>query len=595
MTFSILQRTSQTLRRMPRRRPAPRRGLVLLLVLVVIVILALSAYTFSDMMLTHYEAVEHNGRQVQARALVDSGLETVRMFLLQDKTTRAEAGGVYDNPAFFQALPVAYDDVSPEHTGSVTILAPTLDDDGRMAGVRYGLEDESARINLNALVALFDNPASAALMQGAQQAGAGGGTNVGGLAGTGGGGSTATSSISGNASAGLASTATAGEEEEVVATPSPARDLLMTLPGMTEDVADAILDWIDEDDEPRDFGAESEYYTTLDPPYAPRNGPLVSVEELLLVRGVTPALLFGHDQNRNGAIDPHEMQSTSTADNLGVLSADAALGSLDRGWSAYFTLHSMESNTNAYGEPRIDLNGEDLQALHDQLTLALGEQQATFIVAYRLSGAYTGTEAGETTIGQLDLGAQGGTRITSVLELIDTKVQVQFVGSDEPTVLAPAFPLVSAESFLPNLMDNVTINPAATIPGRININRAPRSVLLGIPGMSEEIVEGILSARAGVDPAATDDPNWQHETWPLVQGIVTLDEMKLLAPFVTAGGDVYRAQVVGYFLDGQASARSEVIVDATGELPRVVFWRDISHLGRGYPLDILGTGAAPIY
>ena len=36
------------------------------------------------------------------------------------------------------------------------------------------------------------------------------------------------------------------------------------------------------------------------PPYAPRNGPLGSIEELLLVRGVTPALLFGADLNRNG-------------------------------------------------------------------------------------------------------------------------------------------------------------------------------------------------------------------------------------------------------------------------------------------------------
>jgi type II secretory pathway component PulK len=382
----------------------------------------------------------------------------------------------------------------------------------------------------------------------------------------------------------------AEEEEEEVA-PSGARDLLMTLPGMTMDVADAILDWIDEDDVPREFGVESEYYTTLSPPYAPRNGPLITVEELLLVRGVTPQLLFGMDQNRNGVVDPHEMGGAmATGGGLAVnAQADGALGSLDRGWSAYFTLNSMEKNANALGEPRIDLNGEDLQALFDELSLALGEEQATFIVAYRLSGPYDGDETGTAASGTLDLSGQGQTRITSILDLIDVKVQVQFADDDEATILAPAFPLDGAGDYLPTLMDNVTINPSPTIPGRININHAPRSTLLGIPGMPEEVVEEIISRRSGVDPAAPPDPNWEHETWPLVEGIVTLDQMKMLAPFICGGGDVYRAQVVGYYQDGQASARTEVIVDATGESPRVVLWRDISHLGRGYPLGVLGV------
>ena len=45
-------------------------------------------------------------------------------------------------------------------------------------------------------------------------------------------------------------------------------------------------------------GAESDYYGSLSPPYAPRNGPPVTIEELLLVRGVTPQLLFGLDAAR---------------------------------------------------------------------------------------------------------------------------------------------------------------------------------------------------------------------------------------------------------------------------------------------------------
>ncbi len=61
---------------------------------------------------------------------------------------------------------------------------------------------------------------------------------------------------------------------------------------MDVNIADAILDWLDPDDTPRENGAEVDYYAAQNPPYAPKNGPLDTIEELLLVRGVTPELLF---------------------------------------------------------------------------------------------------------------------------------------------------------------------------------------------------------------------------------------------------------------------------------------------------------------
>jgi general secretion pathway protein K len=52
-----------------------------------------------------------------------------------------------------------------------------------------------------------------------------------------------------------------------------------------ENLIAAWYDWTDGDDLTYPGGAESEYYQTLDPPYSPRNGPLESVEEILLIRG----------------------------------------------------------------------------------------------------------------------------------------------------------------------------------------------------------------------------------------------------------------------------------------------------------------------
>lgn len=54
-----------------------------------------------------------------------------------------------------------------------------------------------------------------------------------------------------------------------------------------EDLANAILDWIDpNDDETSPGGAESSYYEGLDDPYAAKNAPLDSIEEIRLIKGM---------------------------------------------------------------------------------------------------------------------------------------------------------------------------------------------------------------------------------------------------------------------------------------------------------------------
>lgn len=60
-----------------------------------------------------------------------------------------------------------------------------------------------------------------------------------------------------------------------------------------EDIIDNIKDWIDSDNEPTRFGAENSYYQSLEKPYSCANAPLKSVEELLLVKGITPELFYG--------------------------------------------------------------------------------------------------------------------------------------------------------------------------------------------------------------------------------------------------------------------------------------------------------------
>lgn len=61
--------------------------------------------------------------------------------------------------------------------------------------------------------------------------------------------------------------------------------------GAEEDPTEAILDWIDQD---TDGSFEDSYYSTLETPYVPKNRFMDSIEELLMVAGITPDLYFGN-------------------------------------------------------------------------------------------------------------------------------------------------------------------------------------------------------------------------------------------------------------------------------------------------------------
>jgi general secretion pathway protein K len=70
-------------------------------------------------------------------------------------------------------------------------------------------------------------------------------------------------------------------------------------------VINAIKDWIDKDDGDAVTGltgAESEYYLTLDPPYACPNAPMLHVFELSRVKGISENLFFD-GSNRPGLVN----------------------------------------------------------------------------------------------------------------------------------------------------------------------------------------------------------------------------------------------------------------------------------------------------
>ncbi|RJP25175.1 MAG: general secretion pathway protein GspK [Candidatus Abyssobacteria bacterium SURF_5] len=120
----------------------------------------------------------------------------------------------------------------------------------------------------------------------------------------------------------LSETAIESKNIEMVENMKYLFELLDLDPGLV----DCIVDWIDENDQEEPLGAEDSYYQSLDPPRYCKNGPLDSVEELLLIKGFDEEILFGDDENPGLAAyvtvfgDPKGLVNINTADEV-VLSA----------------------------------------------------------------------------------------------------------------------------------------------------------------------------------------------------------------------------------------------------------------------------------
>lgn len=95
------------------------------------------------------------------------------------------------------------------------------------------------------------------------------------------------------------------------------RNLLGNLGVAKEDsdtIVDSMMDWIDADDLHHTNGVESDYYESLPHPYKAKNDKLDTVEELLLVKGMTPDILYGKD-GKKGLIDFITVNSKSRSVN----------------------------------------------------------------------------------------------------------------------------------------------------------------------------------------------------------------------------------------------------------------------------------------
>jgi type II secretory pathway component PulK len=501
---------------------------VLIAVLMVIVVLSLTAYRFADAMTSESQVAYRAAEAAQARAFAVSGVHYAMAALADPDTMSGTLGyNPYDNQGFFADVPTGPDDGNRGGGRfALVALADSTDGSGQ-SDPRYGVTDEGGKINLNAMMRI--DPSGETL-----------------------------------------------------------RGMLMLLPNMTADVADSIVDWLDSDDDARDNGAESSYYSGLSPPYQAKNGPLNSLDELLLVKGMTADLLYGTDRNRNGVQDPGE---TTT-------------GTYTRGWADYLTVYGRELNVDSTGQPRVYINGNDLKTLNQQLVDPLGQMMADYVVAYRMysrSSTTTSAPSGSVKGGANELraavdkslGSSASSQRTipnTILSLRGTRVTLPAAARDPDAPRnAPAPPTVTVDcplnddatfkSVLATLLDRTTAKSSYELNPRINVSTASQTLMACLPGLTADDVSAAVSARANLTPGS---PEYTTGAWLVTQAGMKPELFTQLAAYVTGATMTYRVQSIGYFARGGPVGRVEAVIDTNNGQPRIVYFRDLTDLGAGF-------------
>lgn len=334
------------------------------------------------------------------------------------------------------------------------------------------------------------------------------------------------------------------------------REMLLGLAGMDEQLVDCLLDWRDGDEEPRPNGAESEYYLTLKPnPYRCRNGLLLTVGELLLVKGFGGRELYGEDANRNGCLD------VSEDDGEERFPPDDGNGQLDRGLAEWITTVSYELDVDSRGRPRVNINGGAAE-LKKLAEVDLPEQTRAFIEMLRAEGVQFAHPA----------------QLLGMSYVLQQDHQGYAQGAKDTLVQSG----VTAEN-LEVVLDRLTTRAGnkgrpAMIPGALNVLTASAGVLALLPGIEDNQAERIVRARATLDPDLL-----RTTAWLVTEGLLDPAAFVPLAGSVTTRSGQFRVRSVGYSRPGGTFCVLEAVVDIAPGRAKLLSVREQTRLGLPVP------------
>jgi len=566
-----------------------RRAVILPTVLFVLLLLGVFGAMYAFRINADLAATKAVAFRLQTRLAAEAGLEHVKMLL---RTDRIHMDRWYHNPDEMNRILVWAYDVDPSILGTdedldegstayrFSIVADDPTDDEKY--VRFGITDESSKLNLNQ--ATFDQ--LLILVRSAL-----------------------------------------GDDTEV----DP------------REIVAAILDWRDPDANPQSEAGDTEgiYYEDLDEPYQIKNGPFDTVEELLLVKGVTPQLMYGEDFDRNGLLTDNEDDGDDS------FPPDNQDNVLNRGLYPYLTVVSYEDNVSNDNRRRIYLFGDE-NTVRDELAMVFEDEPdiVDYIVQVtrgqgggrgpgsdntgqpgntdnsdgtQTGSAPSGGDNADTADGKGDNKSDTRQQVRDDDENANENAEGEAQVGDESAdpegqngqdenpqedqesddVQTPSGPIRTPASLLlprsisgelregplrpehlATLLDYTTTErpDVQRLVGLINVNTAPALVLRCLD-LSEEQVRAIIELRPALSAEEKVTP-----AWLVTEGLLDLVDFEALAPRITARGQQFTIEALGFADHMGMVTRLQAMVDMVGPVAQVLYVRDLTSLGVTFPI-----------
>ena len=553
------------------QRPIQRPAMALLVVIVLTMLIALGAYRFSFYMESQYRLTRLHEEQVHARLAALSGIELAASIAELPSTERVALGGLYDNPVLRH--------VAIEATSEVTTRNETTSDTwrfGLVSPIANGVLDSTTRSTGSVTVDLDDSDGSSSLRYGFE-----------------------------NESAKLHMPTLLEWDRKI---PGHARATLLAFPGATEQLVDSwlrglgvtkqqaglnggssLLDRLESRGENRDQESDTDQLKMLwfggDLNQNYRLDPLeVRLSEQLFAR------------KRGG---------TSSMSANSATSSVSASNSPPPAWMRFVTWNSGVRNETRTGQPRINLNEANLQSLHQKLIAVWPADWANFVVAMRQYGPAGNVPAtGERTPTTIETTSPDFTKpasytfkspldlVGAVVQIVETNPQPASDGKSNVTTKRLRNPFSSdlseVRNYLGRVLDASTTDPSPFTIGRVDVSEASAVVLSGVPGIDSALAQRIVQQRTSNSGASTAEPR-DTISWLLEGGVLDIAKLKSIEPYITSRNDVYSVQSVGYRDNLSPVYRCTVTIDAR-QIPAQIRNHQIWHpWDRGFTMDQLNS------
>lgn len=389
------------------------------------------------------------------------------------------------------------------------------------------------------------------------------------------------------------------------------------------DLIAAIIDWRTPETQMLPNGAKSDYYNSLNPPYDCKCAPYDSVDELLLVKGMTPTILHGNaagtavntDANSSGTGSLPGIGSTGAGPITRQAAAPAAAGgspaggaggatgtstTADTDWtdiysgsniplSEMFTTVGRERNVAADGTLRVNINTASAQDLQDKL--GIDATLANGLVRFRSSG--TGAAAAPaarppaTKSAPAPAPARSASRATrqaagarpaasgSVAQPTGAGSASGQAGASSQVfkTIADLMNVPGREVFdrttMQAIADHISVDDQPYHDNLVNINTASPEVLATVPGMDHTLLQAIVDYRQG---------GAAFQSLGDLFGISSLTRQQFInvVGHLCTKSSVYRVRV-RVAMPGQQSVYAIAgIVEMTDYGPRIRQWREVT-------------------